>query len=934
MSTATRATRRQAKKASIPQVTPKKEELTSQQITRMEEELVKFPNPSVYYKKKLAAKFAKEFGMNDRIILEWLNKNGNRDFRLKVTPIPSQPKMEIKKEIVEKPSKPQPAKDASEIQYIDLESDTDDSEVLFNESNTSDSVSLNEKPTENPVVKVKPTQSSIKSSSSTGDVERLKKSNLDLEKKVMELEEKNKAKDISKDMKVKYDDLFKEYKEKVEIVKNLESQIPRMISEFKKYVEDLETKHKNNLDEKEEVLKKIQEEHSKISKSESDKTVKKLQQQLKAKEAELLLTKKDLVNHKEKVINDNDKKAKDLEDQLKKKTVELEATKKEFNEHKDNQEAMDNRYRKLIKKQEKDLDRANEDSQELIAKIKKMKEDYSKKNPQFSKDLGELKDANKKLRKELDNKEKESKKVSKEKEDAFNKLENVKTNFEKKVSKLEEDLKKKVKAHDDMKQENQTLSVKIKEVQQVNTKDKAKFECDLIDIQAELKNVKADFTKKEEKFIEANEKLREKIRQLELRDLECQEKSSQSVQEISDLKKRASNLETEKKALSDELEAKREESASNKTVIFECKAEIENAKTLIKSSTKDISERNNIIAEQKKKLENVEKSNKDMTIVLQELKNEVERKRSSSERLQEITEKVKEKEYALLKLKNVLFEKDNLISTKDAEIQKLSSRIHEIKRDFDKKMENRGFEEINNQNNLRHQLLVQQQDMRKVLLAEQDLLKQQMAEVKVNYENILRAAIKEAEEIQDRRETKLYQVIEQKKALLVKVKKALLYKPSVGQGQEKSLKSFGSIAALGYNWPLVHKHVDLELISEIRPTKALESLFKLKIPITKSIGDLVATKQFKKGIKRGFDEGQATTSKRFKADPPVLMISFSWPVALYHKKTLALEMRVDVMPLSLQTLPAPVVEYQAKKKLKRRFEKGKDSISKRFKILF
>ena len=73
MSTVTRSTRRQAKKASITEVTPKKDELSSQQISRMEQELLKFPNPSVYYKKKLATKFAKEFGLNDRLILDWLN---------------------------------------------------------------------------------------------------------------------------------------------------------------------------------------------------------------------------------------------------------------------------------------------------------------------------------------------------------------------------------------------------------------------------------------------------------------------------------------------------------------------------------------------------------------------------------------------------------------------------------------------------------------------------------------------------------------------------------------------------------------------------------------------------------------------------------------------------------------------------------------------
>ena len=158
MSTATRSARRQAKKACVTEVTPNKDELSSQQIKRMEEELVKFPNPSVYYKKKLATKFANEFGINDRIILNWLNENGKRDFgRVKVTPVPSsQSSMEIKKEIVEKTV--QSTKKTSEIQCIDIESDNEDGEVLLNESNPNDSVTLLEKP----VIKVRPTPAGTK----------------------------------------------------------------------------------------------------------------------------------------------------------------------------------------------------------------------------------------------------------------------------------------------------------------------------------------------------------------------------------------------------------------------------------------------------------------------------------------------------------------------------------------------------------------------------------------------------------------------------------------------------------------------------------------------------------------------------------------------------------------------------------------------------
>ena len=81
----------------------------------------------------------------------------------------------------------------------------------------------------------------------------------------------------------------------VKIVKNLENQIPRMISEFKKYVADMETKHKKNILEKEEELKKLQDKGSKKDKF---------------------------------FVNDN---AKELKEQLTKTKAELDDNKKEFN---------------------------------------------------------------------------------------------------------------------------------------------------------------------------------------------------------------------------------------------------------------------------------------------------------------------------------------------------------------------------------------------------------------------------------------------------------------------------------------------------------------------------------------------------------------------------------------------------------------------------
>ena len=82
MTAPSRGGRRQSKRInSVPSPVkkPTEEALTAEQISRMEEELVKFPNPSVYYKKKIAARLTKEINVPERIIINWLNENGKRD---------------------------------------------------------------------------------------------------------------------------------------------------------------------------------------------------------------------------------------------------------------------------------------------------------------------------------------------------------------------------------------------------------------------------------------------------------------------------------------------------------------------------------------------------------------------------------------------------------------------------------------------------------------------------------------------------------------------------------------------------------------------------------------------------------------------------------------------------------------------------------------
>ena len=73
-----------------------------------------------------------------------------------------------------------------------------------------------------------------------------------------------------------------------------------------------------------------------------------------------------------------------------------------------------------------------------------------------------------------------------------------------------------------------------------------------------------------------------------------------------------------------------------------------------------------------------------------------------------------------------LRDKDLMISARDYSIKMSSCRIHELKSDFDKKMEEIAVTNINAQNNIRYELLVQQQEMKKQFGEELETLKEQL----------------------------------------------------------------------------------------------------------------------------------------------------------------------------------------------------------------
>jgi len=282
------------------------------------------------------------------------------------------------------------------------------------------------------------------------------------------------------------------------------------------------------------------------------------------------------------------------------------------------------------------------------------------------------------------------------------------------------------------------------------------------------------------------------------------------------------------------------------------------------------------------------------------MKLDLSKRTVSSDKFNEVTEKVKEKEYSLLKLRNQLFDKDTIISEKEDEVKKLSGRITEINKEHEKKMENRAFDEINNQNNLRHQLLSQQYEMKKTLLAEQEKLRLEIEADKIQAENKLRDELKSIEQALLMKLSSMEEKVQQKKLLLQKVKKTLLYKPSSGRGEEKGNVPTEKLQ-LGYCWPLeLYSGPQIEEPASYELSQDLVFLLKERpsFSLENCLGTFTLASS--KTNKRKLNNIEHVLTKRLRLSEPVLMIDFCWPIVLYKgKKSMKLTIN---HPLSAQSV--------------------------------
>merc|ERR1712096_523912 len=157
--------------------------------------------------------------------------------------------------------------------------------------------------------------------------------------------------------------IFKKTFQKVDVVKSLESRIPKMIEEFTKYVEEKDSLHiikegefKKSISDKEMEVSEANKKYVKISDTLASKTQE--VQVLKLREKQMKETREKFMNtieQKEREIlesQENHRKLQNLQNQKKKqfemKVKELQAKSTEFNDFKDAQIGLNEKYKKLL----------------------------------------------------------------------------------------------------------------------------------------------------------------------------------------------------------------------------------------------------------------------------------------------------------------------------------------------------------------------------------------------------------------------------------------------------------------------------------------------------------------------------------------------------------------------------------------------------------
>ena len=366
--------------------------------------------------------------------------------------------------------------------------------------------------------------------------------------------------------------------------------------------------------------------------------------------------------------------------------------------------------------------------------------------------------------------------------------------MKKKYSKLEEDFKEK---STEQAEEITLLNQSKDELR----KDIQKLRHGIQDYRVKQKVLEKDSREKDEKVSELEVKLqrlekesKEKVNILQetlvkrggqIRDLEEQEDSLQhrlrlSEKKLMENKVLLSESTEENLLLRVNLDKTREELqqsiSSRNNLILETKSELENAQNLIIKSENKLSDQADVISDNNTEILNLRSSlskkeeinsikNKEISNLMHNLEKKTQELEKKEKEIDGLYRKLYESVKETHVLKEKLNLKDSLISDKEQDIRTLNSKFVAQNNKFEREL------------GKRYELLVQQQELNRSLISEID-------SVRLSSENHLRD-LQDKTKLAAEEKLELVEKLDDKRRLLRKMKKFLLYQMAEDQGSDK-----------------------------------------------------------------------------------------------------------------------------------------------------
>jgi len=499
-----------------------------------------------------------------------------------------------------------------------------------------------------------------------------------------------------------------------------------------------------------------------------------------------------------------------------------------------------NEAAKNVKSKESQLDDANK-------KIKKLQEEVKQKTSGKSKAHQEQNDTIKKFEKDIDLKMRELSVVSKR----LTKLEDEKVDNGKQIQKQSQiisDLSQKLK--NALKDKNQT-SVDLEEVRSKRKmyEDKCKK------LEAEHSSSTRNSKSLRDEVKKSNEELKKKCKIIDDLQKKLSDEEGNTAKRIKEsnqlnnciIKEYVEKISSLEQRLTEERDVTENLKSKNKEQLCSFEKTLKDVKDLNDSFKK---EQRKIILEYNEKLES-----KDLLLREKALEH--------SEKLSKVYQKVEEKDLLIMELKSNVLELKSQIGEKDLEIRKHISRSHELRREFDKEVEAMKFEEINRANNIRHEMLLQQKNLRDKLVNDHEAA----------LSSLERQHQDQISQVQDEMASK----IEKKRLLLRKVVKVVNYKKTCDNGSETH-KVQGLKLPITCNWPLVRY-----LAREFALTNIGKEFLRFIVSAALRGFQFPHMGDVRRGIKRkqNFEEDSSSKKVKNNRNENILMLSYSWPLVLY-----------------------------------------------------